>query len=154
MNLNNYALIKAATNIISGFSMITLIVLGVAYISFKNSFVFQDIRIEIVNNPVTGDKDIEFAMIGSKRHECTSTRVYGTAYSKDNRAILLDRFSKQYVRNTTPGDAIPNSWSLVKPKELSPGMYRVSITGEFVCTYIVFKQEKIQSYDNILLIVK
>tara|TARA_R110000796_G_scaffold23999_8_gene68644 strand:- start:1046 stop:1510 length:465 start_codon:yes stop_codon:yes gene_type:complete len=154
MNLNNYALIKAATNIISGFSMVTLIVLGVAYMSFKNSFVFQDIHIEIANNPVTGDKDIEFAMIGSKRHECKSTRVYGTAYSEDNRAILLDRFSKQYVRNTTPGDAIPNSWSLQKPKELTPGIYRVSITGEFVCTYSIFKQEKIQSYDNILLIVK
>jgi len=154
MNLNNYALIKAATNIISGFSMVTLIVLGVAYMSFKNSFVYQDVQIQIINNPVTGDKDIEFAMIGSKRHDCASTRVYGTAYSEDNRAIILDRFSKQYIYNTIPGDAILNSWSLVKPKELIPGMYRVSITGEFVCTYIVFKQEKIQSYDNILLIVK
>jgi hypothetical protein len=154
MNLNNYALIKAATNIISGFSMVTLIVLGVAYMSFKNSFVYQDVQIQIINNPVTGDKDIEFAMIGSKRHDCASTRVYGTAYSEDNRAIILDRFSKQYIYNTTPGDAIPNSWSLVKPKELIPGIYRVSITGEFDCTYTIFKQEKIQSYDNILLIVK
>ena len=49
MTSNTYGLIKAATNVISGFSMIAIIVLGVAYMSFNNAFVFQDIKIEITN---------------------------------------------------------------------------------------------------------
>ena len=72
MNLKQYTMLKAATNIISGFSMVTLICLGVAYLSFKNAFVFQDITIEIVNNPITQEKDIDFYMIGQKSSNVTA----------------------------------------------------------------------------------
>jgi hypothetical protein len=154
MNLKQYTILKAATNVISGFSMITLICLGVAYLSFKNAFVFQDISIEISNNPVTEEKDIDFTMIGSKKHECNSTAVYGVAYNEQHEEIILDQFTKTYIRNTSPGGAVPNSWSLRKPSNLIPGLYRVSMTGEFECTYLIFTQEKSQTFDNILLIVE
>ena len=156
MNLKQYAILKAATNIISGFSVVTLIVLGVAYLSFKNAFVFQDINIEITNNPITGDKDIEFAMIGYKKHECASKAVYGVAYAEDgSHSHKLDAFSKQYIRNTRPGESVPNSWSMEVPDDMREGgRYRVSMTGEFVCNYLIFTQHKTQTYDNILLIVE
>jgi hypothetical protein len=154
MNPKQYAIIKAATNVISGLSMITLIVLGVSYLSFKNAFVFQDIKIEIVNNPITGHKDIDFMMIGSKKFECNSTAVYGVAYDDSNRRIVLDRFTKSYVRNTRPGEPIPNNWSLAAPDELTPGDWRVSMTGEFECNYLIFTQYKSQTFDNILLVIE
>jgi len=156
MNLKQYTILKAATNVISGFSMVTLICLGVAYLSFKNAFVFQDINIEITNNPITQEKDIEFAMIGSKKFECNSTQVYGVAYAEDgSHSHKLDSFTKQYIRNTRPGEAVPNSWSMEVPNEMSKGgRYRVSMTGEFVCNYLIFTQHKSQTFDNILLIVE
>ena len=155
MNLNQYAILKAATNIISGISMVTLICLGVAYISFKNAFVFQDIKIEIVNNPITNEKDIEFFMVGYKKHECNSTAVYGIAYAEDGSNLhRLDAFTKQYLRNTRPGEEVPNSWQMEVPEGMrGGGRYRVSMTGEFVCNYLIFQTEKSQTYDNILLIV-
>ena len=52
MNLKQYAILRAVTNVIGGFSMVTLICLGIAYMSFDNAFVFQDVKIEIVNNPI------------------------------------------------------------------------------------------------------
>ena len=148
-----FIITRAVANIISGISMITLITLGISYMSFDNAFVFQDIKIEIINNPVTGE-EIEFAMIGSKKYECASTRVYGTAYDRDHKMITLDRFTKQYVRNTRPGEAVPNTWSLQKPKDMHPGEWRVSMTGEFTCNHLIFQTAKIQTYDNILLIVE
>jgi hypothetical protein len=148
-----FIITRAVANIISGISMITLITLGISYMSFDNAFVFQDIKIEIVNNPVTGE-EIEFAMIGSKKYECASTRVYGTAYDRDHKMITLDRFTKQYVRNTHPGEAVPNTWSLQRPKDLHSGEWRVSITGEFKCNHLIFQTTKIQTYDNILLVVE
>lgn len=148
-----FIITRAVANIISGISMITLITLGISYMSFDNAFVFQDIKIEIINNPVTGE-EIEFAMIGSKKYECASTRVYGTAYDRDHKMITLDRFTKQYVRNTRPGEAVPNTWSLQRPKDLHPGEWRVSITGEFKCNHLIFQTTKIQTYDNILLVVE
>ena len=154
MTSKKFIAVKAIANIISGLSMVTLIGLGVAYMSFDNAFVFQDIKIEITNNPVTEDRDIEFMMIGSKKHECASTKVYGSAYDKKDNKIILDRFTKQYVRNTTPGDSVPNQWSLGMPKEMEKGEYRLSMTGEFICNYLIFQKEKTQTYDNILLIVE
>ena len=153
MMTRRFIITRAIANIISGISMITLITLGVAYMRFDNAFVFQDIKIEITNNPVTGT-EIEFAMIGSKKYECNSTRVYGTAYDEDNYKITLDRFTRQYVRNTRPGETVPNTWSLQKPEEMYPGSWRVSITGDFVCNHLIFQTEKTQTYDNILLTVE
>lgn len=147
-----YMLIKGLTNVISGISMITLISLGVMYLSFKNEFVFQDVKIEIVNNPITHDQDIEFMMIGTKKHECASTRVYGIAYHRDGHTHYLDKFTKQYTRNTHHGEPVPNQWSMAVPDSMEHGgEYRVSMTGEFVCNYLIFQTEKSQTYDNILL---
>ena len=149
---NRFIVTRAIANIISGISMVTLVTLGISYMQFDNAFVFQDIKIEITNNPVTGE-EIEFAMMGSKKHECASTRVYGIAYNDDNK-LTLDKFTKQYVRNTRPGEAVPNTWSLQRPKDMIPGDWRVSITGEFKCNHLIFQIEKIQTYDNILLVVE
>ena len=156
MTPNTYGLIKSATNIISGFSMIALIVLGVAYMSFSNAFVFQDIKIEIVNNPIEQSRDIEFMMIGYKKHECNSTRVYGVAYAEDgSHSHDLDLFTQQYTRNVRPGEEMPNQWHMKVPDDMvEGGVYRVSMTGDFVCNYLIFTQEKSQTYDNILLEVE
>ena len=91
MNLKQYAILRAVTNVIGGFSMVTLICLGIAYMSFDNAFVFQDVKIEIVNNPIKKHDDINFTMIGSKKHECASTQVYGIAYSDDGHMHRLDK---------------------------------------------------------------
>ena len=154
MNLKQYAILRAVTNVIGGFSMVTLICLGIAYMSFDNAFVFQDVKIEIVNNPIKKHDDINFTMIGSKKHECASTEVYGVAYHKDGHTHRLDKFTKQYTRNTRPGEAIPNQWTMAVPDDMiGGGEYRVSMTGNFVCNYLIFQTEKSQTYDNILLIV-
>lgn len=153
MTAKKYTLIKAITNVISGLSMSTLIVLGIAYMSFDNAFVFQDVKIEIVNNPIKKHDDINFTMIGSKKHECASTQVYGIAYSDDGHMHRLDKFTKQYTRNTRPGEPIPNQWSMAVPNDMTGGEYRVSMTGDFICNHLIFQKEKSQTYDNILLIV-
>jgi hypothetical protein len=150
-----YIIIKSIANIVSGISMVTLIALGVMYMSFNNAFVFQDIKIEITNNPVTHASDIEFMMVGSKKHECNSTRVYGVAYSNEGHSYRLDKFTKQYTRNTHPGNEIPNQWAMQIPDEIkSGGEFRVSMTGEFVCNYFIFQKEKSQTFDNILLVIE
>ena len=143
-------------NIISGLSLATCIIFGVTYISFKNANVFQDIKIEITNNPVTGNSDIEFLMIGYKQYECNSSAVYGVAYAEDgSHSHKLDAFTKQYIRNTRPGETLPNMWSMERPTDMERGgRYRVTMTGEFVCNHWVFQVPKIQSYENILLIVE
>jgi len=151
---NKFILIKAMTNVISGLSMVTIITLGIMYMSFDNAFVFQDVKIEIVNNPVEKHDDIEFMMIGSKKFECASTEVYGTAYHSDGHMHRLDKFTKQYTRNTSPGIARPNQWSMAVPDDmLHGGEYRVSMTGVFTCNHMIFQTEKTQTYDNILLVV-
>ena len=150
-----FILIKAAANIISGLSMVTIISLGIMYMSFDNAFVFQDIKIEVVNNPIEKNEEIEFMMIGTKKHECASTEVYGTAYHADGHIHRLDKFTKQYTRNTRPGVPIPNQWSMAIPDDmLRGGEYRVSMTGVFTCNYMIFQTDKSQTYDNILLVVE
>lgn len=154
MTSKNYILLKSATNIISGISMATLIILGVAYMSFNNAFVFQDIKIEVTNNPISNEQDIEFMMIGYKKHECNSTRVYGIAYDNNNNSYKLDKFTKQYIRNVHPGEEMPNQWSMAVPDNMERGKeYRVSMSGDFVCNYLIFQKEKTQTYDNILLVL-
>ena len=155
MMTKKYIITKAIANIISGLSMVTIITLGIMYMSFDNAFVFQDIKIEVVNNPIEKHNDIEFMMIGTKKHECASTQVYGVAYANDGHMHRLDKFVKQYTRNTRPGESIPNQWSMAVPNDMRHGgEYRVSMTGEFVCNYLIFQTEKSQTYDNILLIVE
>ena len=60
MNNKSYKILKAATNVVSGMSMATLIVLGVSYIGFNNAFVFNNAGIAVTNNPVTADRLILF----------------------------------------------------------------------------------------------
>lgn len=142
-------------NIISALSLATCIIFGVTYISFKNANVFQDIKIEITNNPITNNNDIEFMMMGYKPYECASTRVYGVAYADDGHSHVLNKFTKQYTRNTRPGASIPNQWSMAVPEDMIVGgEYRVSMTGEFVCNHWIFQVPKVQTYSNILLIVE
>ena len=149
-----FKIIKAIANIASAISMVTLITLGIAYMSFDNAFVFKDVKIEVVNNPVTFDRDIEFMMIGYKKHECASTEVYGIAYHEDGHMHRLDKFTKQYVRNTRPGESVPNQWHMLVPSDMvGGGEYRVSMTGHFICNYLIFQTQKTQTYDNILLVV-
>lgn len=141
-------------NIISGLSLATCIIFGVTYISFKNANVFQDIKIEITNNPITNNNDIEFMMMGYKPYECASTQVYGVAYADDGHSHVLNKFTKQYTRNTRPGVSIPNQWAMAIPEDMIVGgEYRVSMTGEFVCNHWIFQVPKVQTYSNILLIV-
>lgn len=136
--------------------MIAIITLGVMYMSFSNAFVFQDVKIEVVNNPIEHHDDIEFMMIGYKKHECNSTAVYGVAYAEDGtHSHDLNLFTKQYTRNTRPGEEVPNQWSMKVPDEMiHGGVYRVSMTGDFVCNYLIFQTKKSQTYDNILLIIE
>ena len=155
MTKNKFVIIKAMANIVSGVSMIALIAFAVSYLQFKNAFVFEDIMIEITNNPVTAGQEIEFLMVGSKSHSCNSKTVYGKAYSDDHsEVILLDKFTKQYIHNTRPGELIPNQWRLAMPPNMHAGDWRVSMTGEFDCNYLIFTMPKSQTYSNILLVVK
>lgn len=144
--------IKAMLNVISGLSMVTIISLGIAYMSFDNAFVFTDTEITVTNNPVTTDQDIEFYMVGSKKHECNSTSVYGVAYAEDGHMHQLNTFSKRYIQNTAPGERVENGWHMAVPDDMKEGgKYRVSMTGEFDCIHLIFKTHKAQTFDNIYL---
>jgi hypothetical protein len=150
---NKFILIKAMTNIISGLSMVTIITLGIMYMSFDNEFVFTDTHISVTNNPVTAEKDIEFFMVGSKKYECNSTAAYGVAHAVDgSHSHNLDTFTKRYVQNTAPGDRVENGWHMAVPSDMiHGGEYRVSMTGEFECVHLIFKTYKKQEFDNIYL---
>jgi len=142
-----------AANLISGLSLVTLIVFGVQYLIFKNTPVYEDYKIEIINNPITGNDDIQFAMVGRKLLECQATNVYGVAYGKD-KEIRLDQYTKAYTRGIKPGETVTNAWSYRKPKELTTGIYHVTMYGDWNCRFWIFRETTTRSYDNILLVVK
>jgi len=148
-----FIITKAIANIISGLSMVTIIGLGVSYMSFDNAFVFTDTEISVTNNPVTKDQDIEFYMVGSKKYECNSTAAYGVAHAVDgSHSHKLDTFTKRYIQNTAPGDRVENGWHMAVPPHMKKGgEYRVSMTGEFTCVHLIFKTHKVQVFDNIYL---
>ena len=137
----------------SGFSLATLIVVGVLYVSFDNAFVFTDTEIGITNNPITKDKDIEFYMVGSKKFQCNSTAVYGVAHATDgSHSHKLNTFTKRYIQATAPGDRVENGWHMAVPDDMKEGgEYRVSMTGEFECVHLIFKTHKKQEFANIYL---
>ena len=155
-SLKRYMYIKAMLNVISGLSMVTIISLGIMYMSFDNAFVFTDTEIGITNNPVTKDQDIEFFMVGSKKYQCNSTAAYGVAHSVDGtRSHNLDTFTKRYVQNTAPGERVENGWHMRVPDDMAyGGEYRVSMTGEFECIHLIFKTHKTQEFANIYLKVE
>jgi hypothetical protein len=152
-NLRRYMLIKAMLNVVSGLSMVTIITLGIMYMSFDNAFVFTDTEISVVNNPIEEDQDIEFYMVGSKKYQCNSTAAYGVAHATDgSHSHNLDTFTKRYVQNTAPGDRVENGWHMKVPEDMRDGgEYRVSMTGEFECIYLIFKTHKSQEFANIYL---
>jgi len=133
--------------------MVTLITLGIMYMSFDNAFVFTDTEIGITNNPVTAEKDIEFYMVGSKKYQCNSIAVYGVAHAIDgSHSHNLDTFTKRYIQATAPGERVENGWHMKIPNDMvAGGEYRVSMTGEFECIHLIFKTHKVQEFDNIYL---
>ena len=158
MNDKTYRLVKAATNVISGLSMATLIVLGVSFVSFNNAFVFNNAGIAVTNNPVTGDQ-INFILEGSRRHECTLTRVHSDAYNDDTgEKFEFDFARKIYIRSDdylgSDTGVVDHQWAMPVPDGMGPGVYRVTLYSEFDCVYLLFKKHKIQMFDNIPLIIK
>ena len=158
MNDKTYRILKAATNIISGLSMATLIVLGVSFVSFNNAFVFNNSGIAVTNNPVNSGQ-INFILEGSRRHECTLTRVHSDAYDDaTGERFELDFARKIYIRSDdylgSDTGIVDHQWAMPVPDGMGPGVYRISLYSEFDCVYLLFKATKIQMFDNIVLIIE
>ena len=158
MNDNTYRLVKAATNILSGLSMATLIVLGVSFVSFNNAFVFNNSGIAVTNNPVNSGQ-INFILEGSRRHECTLTRVHSDAYDDaTGESFELDFARKIYIRSDdylgSDTGIVDHQWAMPVPDGMKPGVYRISLYSEFDCVYLLFKQHKSQMFDNISLVIE
>ena len=158
MNDRRFKIIKAATNIVSGLSMATLIILGVSYIAFQNAFVFNNAGIAVTNNPVTGDQ-INFILEGNRKHECTLTRVHSDAYDDTTgESYQFDFARKIYIRSNgylgSDTGIVDHQWAMPVPDGMGPGVYRVSLYSEFNCVYLLFERTKVQMFDNIVLIIK
>ena len=158
MNNKTYQLVKAATNILSGVSMATLIVLGVSFVGFNNAFVFNNAGIAVTNNPVN-DGQINFILEGNRTHECVLTRVYSDAYSSETgQKFELDFARKIYIRSDdylgSDTGIVDHQWAMPVPDGMGPGVYRISLYSEFDCVYLLFKATKIQMFDNIVLIIE
>jgi len=158
MNDKTFRILKAATNVVSGMSMATLIILGVLYIGFNNAFVFNNAGIAVTNNPVTGDQ-INFILEGSRKHECTLTRVHSDAYDDTTgESYQFDFARKIYIRSNdylgSDTGIVDHQWAMPRPEGMGPGVYRVSLYSEFDCVYLLFETTKIQMFDNISLIVE
>ena len=158
MNDTRFKIIKAATNIVSGLSMATLIILGVSYIAFQNAFVFNNAGIAVTNNPVTGDQ-INFILEGNRKHECTLTRVHSDAYDDTTgESYQFDFARKIYIRSNdylgSDTGIVDHQWAMPVPDGMGPGVYRVSLYSEFNCVYLLFERTKVQMFDNIVLIIK
>ena len=158
MNDKTYRLVKAATNILSGLSMATLIVLGVSFVSFNNAFVFNNAGIAVTNNPVTSGQ-INFILEGSRRHECTLTKVHSDAYDDaTGKRFALDFARKVYIRSDdylgSDTGIVDHQWAIPVPDDMQPGVYRVTLYSEFDCVYLLFKKTKVQIFNNISLIIE
>ena len=141
------------SNIVSGISLILLVIFGAQYLIFKNTEPYQNLTMSVINNPVTDDNDIHFAMIGKKVLECSVDNVYAIAVNSNEQTVILNEFTELYYRNTQPGDNVTNSWKMRKPKDLSNGIWRVSMIGNWTCKRWIFVETQTRTYDNILLIV-
>ena len=158
MNNRTYGLIKAATNVISGLSMATLIVLGVSFVAFNNAFVFNNAGIAVTNNPVSSGQ-INFILEGSREHECVLTKVHSDAYDDaTGERFALDFARKVYIRSDdylgSDTGIVDHQWGVPKPDNMQPGVYRVTLYSEFDCVYLLFKKTKVQLFDNISLIIE
>ena len=158
MNNRTYGLIKAATNVISGLSMATLIVLGVSFVAFNNAFVFNNAGIAVTNNPVSSGQ-INFILEGSREHKCVLTRVHSDAYNDATGQIFeLDFARKIYIRSDdylgSDTGIVDHQWAMPVPDGMGPGVYRVTLYSEFDCVYLLFTANKVQMFDNISLIIE
>ena len=158
MNNRTYGLIKAATNIISGLSMATLIVLGVSFVGFNNAFVFNNAGIAVTNNPVDNGQ-INFILEGSREHECILTKVHSDAFDDaTGKRFALDFARKVYIRSDdylgSDTGVVDHQWGIPKPDDMQPGVYRVTLYSEFECVYLLFKKTKVQIFDNISLTIE
>ena len=158
MNNRTYGLIKAATNIISGLSMATLIVLGVSFVGFNNAFVFNNSGIAVTNNPVDNGQ-INFILEGSREHECILTKVHSDAFDDaTGERFALDFARKVYIRSDdylgSDTGIVDHQWAMPVPDNMPPGVYEVKLYSEFDCVYLLFKQHKSQMFDNISLIIE
>ena len=143
-------------NAISSLSLVCLIVFGFSYLQFKNTPIYQNYKIEITNNPVTENEDIMFVMTGKKMLDCEAKNVHGIAINQDGTVeVILDQFTSAYNRNVTKGETVTNSWSFAKPAEITPGIWRVDMVGEWTCRMWIFTSvETIRNHENILLIIE
>ena len=158
MKHKKFIIIKAATSIISGISMTTLIVLGITYLGFTNAFVFNNAGIAVTNNPVNNGQ-IDFILEGSRKHECTLTGVYSNAYDNaTGEKFELDFARKIYIRSNdylgSDTGIVDHQWAMPVPDGMGPGVYRVTLYSEFDCVYLLFKKTKVQMFDNIVLIIE
>ena len=158
MNNKTYQIIKAATNILSGVSMATLIVLGVSFVGFNNAFVFNNSGIAVTNNPVDNGQ-INFILEGSREHECILTKVHSDAFDDaTGKRFALDFARKVYIRSDdylgSDTGIVDHQWGVPVPDDMYPGLYRVTLYSEFECVYLLFKKTKVQIFDNISLIIE
>lgn len=144
-----------AINLVSGLSLLCLVIVGAQYLIFKNTPIYESYRVEIVNNPITGDEDIEFVMVGKKTLNCTANKIYAIATDIDGNEVILDRFTRTHIRNVTPGESVTNNWAIARPPELHSGIWRVDMVGHWECRFFIFKEnEIIRNQENILLVVE
>ena len=137
--------------------MVTIVSLGILYMSFQNAFVFNNSGISVINNPVD-EQHIEFILEGTRKHECTLQKVHADAYSEGGIIYGLDFARKIYIRSDDYlGNAtgvVDHQWGVPKPDNMQPGVYRVTLYSEFDCVYLLFKQHKSQMFDNISLVIE
>jgi hypothetical protein len=120
--------------------------------------VFNNSGIAVTNNPVTGDQ-INFILEGSRRHECTLTRVHSDAYDDaTGERFEFDFARKIYIRSNdylgSDTGIVDHQWAMPVPEGMGPGVYRVTLYSEFDCVYLLFKKTKVQMFDNISLIIE
>lgn len=143
-----------AANIISGLSLMCLIIFGVTYIQFKNTPIYENYSIEIINNPVTEGEDIRFAMVGVKTLSCTALNVYGIAYNDfRDKQVKLDKFTQMYIHNTSIGKNVTNRWAFKMPNDLTHGTWRVDMVADWDCRFWFFRETTTKTFSNILLVV-
>jgi hypothetical protein len=141
------------SNIISGLSLITLVVFGTQYLMFKNTEPYQNLSMSIVNNPITGNENIEFVMIGRKVLQCSVDNAYAIAVNNRDETVILNEFVELYYRNIDIGDSVTNTWKIRRPEALTEGVWRVTMVGDWTCSSWIFEETRTRTYDNILLIV-
>lgn len=143
-------LLVAAANM---FIYVSILVGVIEYTQFINSQVYTDLKISVVNNPVTDV--IEFRLSGNKPYQCDAKSTVVEAYNTvTNEIIHITKFKEMYIHNTRPGELVTNEWSMYVPESLKPGRYSIKTVGFFNCQHRIWAKEKIQLYDKIELIVE